>query len=221
MKVIIAGAGRLGQEVAAALGEADQDVTVIDINDELVDRLSRELSTPVLHGDACEPTVLEAAGALKADVLVAATGEDEDNLVICLLAKRYFDVPRVVARVNDPENQWLFDARWGVDVSVSGSSTLLSLIEEATVSADTVGLMRLATAGVSVIETTLTPRSASVGRALSEIRLPPGSVVATVVRHGEPSVPRGSFRLQAGDELLIVSESATEADVRAIFQQQH
>ena len=220
MRVIITGAGTLGQEMAMALAAAKNEVTLVDQDDELVDRLKGHMKAQVLHGDACEPIVLEEAGALKADVLVATTDGDEDNLVISLLAKRHFDVPRVVARVNYPENHWLFNERWGVDVAVSASSTLMSLIQEATGSVDTVGLLELGKAGVRLIETSLTDDSTAVGKTLSEIKLPPGSIVATVIRDGEPNVPGGSFELRAGDEVLVVSETATAAEVEHLFQRE-
>jgi trk system potassium uptake protein TrkA len=218
MHAIVAGAGRLGVETAEALVEAGHEVTLIEIDDELAERLGNELRCKVLFGDACDPAVLEEAGVLKADVLVATTGDDEDNLVVALLARRQFDVPRVVARVNHAENEWLFTDRWGVDVAVSAATSLMSQIEEATASADTVELLELASAGVRVIETLITDRSRAAGLTLAEIPLPTGTIVATVVRGGEPKVPNGSFRLEAGDEVLVVSESSTEEDVRATFQ---
>lgn len=218
MRTVIAGAGVLGQEMARALCIGGTEVTLIDVDDELVDRLKGHLKAQVLHGDACDPNVLEEAGALKADVMVATTGDDEDNLVISLLAKRQFDVPRVVARINYPENGWLFNERWGVDVAVSASATLLSLVQEATGSAETVDLIHLSTAGVRMIETTLTATSTAVGKTLAEISLPVGSVVAAVIRGGQPHVPGGSFQLEAGDEVLVISETATEKDIQAAFQ---
>lgn len=217
MRAVIAGAGVLGQEMARALVPTNE-VTLVDIDDSLVDQLKGHLRAQVLWGDACDPAVLEEAGALKADVLVATTGDDEDNLVISLLAKRHFDVPRVVARNNYPENRWLFSERWGVDVAVSASATLLSLIQEATGSTETVDLLELGTAGVRMIETTIKDNSAAVGQTLAEISLPPRTVVATVIRDGEPHVPGGSFSLQAGDEVILVSEHATEAEIQGAFQ---
>ncbi len=112
-----------------------------------------------MAGDACEPVLLERAGALTCDLVIAATGRDEDNLVISLLAKRQFGVARVAARVNDAENAWLFDGRWGVDVAVPAATPLISLIEEATGATDTVALLRLSKAGVEVIETAITEDS--------------------------------------------------------------
>jgi len=134
--------------------------------------------------------------------------------------RRQFDVPRVVARNNYPENRWLFNDRWGVDVAVSASATLLSLIQEATGATETVDLLQLGTAGVRMIETTIRESSAAVGKTLAEISLPPGTVIATIIRGREPRVPGGSFSLQAGDEVILVSEAATEQDIQVAFQRQ-
>ncbi|MEU3091828.1 potassium channel family protein [Streptomyces massasporeus] len=219
MNVLIAGAGRLGTQIAQVLSAARNEVTLIDSDDERVAELRGRLPGVLLvAGDACEPALLEHAGALTADLVVATTGGDEDNLVISLLAKRQFSVPRVAARVNDADNAWLFDARWGVDVAVPAATPLISLIEEATGATDTVALLRLSKAGVDVIETAITPRSRAVGRALGEVSLPEGTVVATIVRDGQPTVPDPAIRLRAGDELLLVSHSATEQEIHTAFQ---
>ena len=126
--------------------------------------------------------------------------------------------PRVVARVNDTDNAWLFDSRWGVDVAVPAATPLISLIEEATGATDTVALLRLSKAGVNVIETAITPHSRAVGHTLADITLPSGTVIAAVIRNGEPTVPGPQFQLQPGDELLVVSEAATGQDIDAAFQ---
>jgi trk/ktr system potassium uptake protein len=218
MRIILAGAGRLGREMAQVLVSARNEVTLVEQDDELVEQLKGRLKAKTLLGDACEPSVLEEAGALNTDILMATTGDDEDNLVISLLAKRYFKVPRVVARVNYPENQWLFTDRWGVDVAVSPSSALMALIQEATRSADTIGLQRLFGGKVGLIETTLTDTSSAVGKKLGEIALPAASMVAAVIRGGRPAPADETLELSVGDEVLVVSESATEADIRRLFQ---
>ncbi|QYX81838.1 potassium channel family protein [Streptomyces akebiae] len=218
MNVLIAGAGRLGTQIAQVLSAARNEVTLIDIDDERVAELEGRLAVRLIAGDACEPALLEGAGALTADLVVATTGDDEDNLVISLLAKRQFSVPRVAARVNDADNAWLFDGRWGVDVAVPAATPLISLIEEATGATDTVALLRLSKAGVDVIETAITPQSRAMGRSLGDIRLPEGTVVATIVRDGQPTVPDPAIRLRPGDELLLVSHSATEQEIHAAFQ---
>jgi trk system potassium uptake protein TrkA len=218
VNAIVVGAGRLGTQIAHALAGSGRPVTLVDTDRGVVDRpLAREGIRPVA-GDGCEPAVLERAGALAADLLVAATGDDEDNLVIALLAKRQFGVERVVSRVNDADNAWLFDERWGVDVALPSAGPLIALIEEAAGSFDTVSLLRLARAGVTLIETALGTGSSAAGRAVREVRIPTGCVVAAVVRDGQPVVPTPDFVLADGDELLVVAQTATATDIHAAFQ---
>jgi trk system potassium uptake protein TrkA len=218
MNVLIAGGGRLGTQIAQVLAAAHNEVTLIDVDDDRIAELEGRLPLRLVAGDACEPALLEHAGALTADLVIATTGDDEDNLVISLLAKRQFSVDRVAARVNDADNAWLFDQRWGVDVAVPAATPLVSLIEEATGATDTVALLRLSKAGVNVIETAITPRSRTAGRALADVPLPEGTVIATIVRDGQPTVPTPAFTLRAGDELLLVSHTATEQEIHAAFQ---
>ncbi|WP_340375284.1 TrkA family potassium uptake protein [Streptomyces sp. SS7] len=218
MNVLIAGAGRLGTQIAQVLAAARNEVTLIDSDDDRLAELEGRFAARLVAGDACEPALLEHSGALTADLVIATTGDDEDNLVISLLAKRQFSVPRVAARVNDADNAWLFDERWGVDVAVPSATPLVSLIEEATGATDTVALLRLSKAGVEVIETAITEQSRTAGRALGDVRLPEGTVVATIVRAGQPTVPDPAERLRPGDELLLVSHTATEREIHAAFQ---
>ncbi|MET9132935.1 potassium channel family protein [Streptomyces antibioticus] len=218
MNVLIAGAGRLGTQIAQVLAAARNEVTLIDTDDDRLSELEGRVPVRLVAGDACEPALLEHSGALTADLVIATTGDDEDNLVISLLAKRQFSVPRVAARVNDADNAWLFDERWGVDVAVPSATPLISLIEEATGATDTVALLRLSKAGVEVIETAITERSRTAGRALGDIALPEGTVVATIVRDGQPTAPDPAERLRPGDELLLVSHAATEQEIHAAFQ---
>ncbi|MCK8437270.1 TrkA family potassium uptake protein [Streptomyces sp. D2-8] len=218
MRALIAGAGRLGTQIAQVLAAARNDVTLVDVDEDRIAELEGHLPVRLVAGDACEPAFLEHAGALAADLVIATTGTDEDNLVISLLAKRQFAVPRVAARVNDAENAWLFDQHWGVDTAVPAATPLISLIEEATGATDTVALLRLSKAGVDVIETTITARSRAAGRTLVEIPLPEGAVIATVIRDGQPTVPAPGMRLRPGDELLVVSHAATEQEIHTAFQ---
>lgn len=218
MNVIVVGAGRLGSQFANVLAGSGSAVTLVDVDPQRLDQTVTGTQVRPLVGDGCEPSVLEEAGAHVADILVAATGEDEDNLVISLLAKRQFGVARVVARINDAEDAWLFDAAWGVDVAIPSAAPLVSLIEEATGAVDTVALLRLGRAGVNLIETVIDAGSAAAHHRLADVAVPAGSVVATVVRDGRPIVPGPRFVLQPGDELLVVAQSATEQDVRDAFQ---
>jgi trk system potassium uptake protein TrkA len=218
VNVLIAGAGRLGTQIAQVLSAARNAVTLVEHDEDRIAEIKGLPSVQLVAGDACEPVLLERAGALTCDLVIAATGQDEDNLVISLLAKRQFGVARVAARVNDAENAWLFDGRWGVDIAVPAATPLISLIEEATGATDTVALLRLSKAGVEVIETAITEDSRAAGHPLGEITLPAGTVVATVVRDGRPTVPSPEVTLLPGDELLLVSHEATEQEIHAVFQ---
>jgi trk system potassium uptake protein len=219
MKIIIAGAGRLGQQAAHLLTAVGHQVTVIDHDQARLDELGGEHLYRLVHGDACEPAVLETAGALTSDLLLASTGEDEDDLVIALLAKRQFGVGRVLARVNDPDNTWLFDTRWGVDVALPAAAPLVSLVEEAAGAANTIGLVKLASAGVSLIETHVGAESAAAGRTPGDLPLPAGTIVAAVIRDGRPTVPASDYRFQTGDTVLVITSTAAEDDIRNAFQQ--
>ncbi|HEU5109629.1 MAG TPA: NAD-binding protein [Micromonosporaceae bacterium] len=218
MKAMIAGAGRLGTQIAEVLAGSGYELTLVERDDDRAAELAARSSGRLVPGDACEPAVLEEAGVRTADLVVATTGEDEDNLVISLLAKRQFAVPRVAARINDPDNSWLFDEQWGVDIAVPAAAPLISLIEEASGVNDTVSLLRLGKADVTLIETVITARSRTVGHGVDDIPLPAGTIVAAVVRRGTPLAPEAAQRLQAGDELLVVSSTADENDIHAVFQ---
>jgi trk/ktr system potassium uptake protein len=223
VNVLIVGAGRLGEQAAHLLAATGHTVTVLDRDRAPLERmegwrLSGTRLRWLAHGDACEPHILEQSGALNADLLLAATGEDEDNLVIALLAKRQFGVERTLVRVNDPDNSWLFDERWGVDVALPATAPLVSLVEEAAGLADTIGLVRLAAAGVSLIETHISPHSAAAGHTLGDITLPGGTVVATVIHDAKPIVPGDDYRFRDGDTVLVVTHTATEHEIHDAFQ---
>src|SRR5580765_1207774 len=174
MRVIVSGAGAVGRHLAADLADRGHDVTLIDQDADVVEKVEQWApGVNVSHGDACEPWVLEQAEMAQAEVVVAATGDDEDNLVTSLLAKQEFAVPRVLARVNHPKNEWLFTDQWGVDTAVSPPHMLTSMVEEAVTTGDLVRLLRLEGGRASIVETKLTTVSPATGKALYELRLPP------------------------------------------------
>ncbi|MBQ0984787.1 NAD-binding protein [Streptomyces sp. F63] len=220
MRAIIAGAGRLGSRIARVLA-AEHEVTLVDLDE-------RRPAGPaggaggagprIVLGDACEPAVLEHAGVHTADVLIAATDRDEDNLVISHLAKTRFAVPRVAARVNDPENTWLFDEHWGVDIAVPADMPLVALVEEVAGAVDTVSLLRLGQTGVGVVEILVSAGSRADGRRIDDLRLPTGTLVAAVIREGEPVFPARDLPLRPGDVLFLVSHTATEQEIRSAVQ---
>ena len=220
MKVLIAGAGKVGAFIAADLSAVGHEVTMIDVNPARIEQL-RDLEslagTKVVTADACEVTELIAAGAETVDVVVAVTGDDEDNLVISMLAKQEFAVPRVLARVNHPENRWLFDQAWGVDVAVSTPHLLTALVEEAVSVGTLVRLMSLPGGRAQLVEVTLAEGTPVEGKDLAAIPFPRNSTVVAVVRAGSVVVPRGDTTLLVGDEVLMLVNEESEADVRTLL----
>jgi trk system potassium uptake protein TrkA len=173
MRVVVTGAGNVGRHLANDLRKRGHEVTVIDQDPGTVERARKEAEAgvDVILGDACEPWVLDKADLATCDVLVAATGDDEDNLVTSLLAKQEYGVPRVVARVNHPKNEWLFTSQWGVDVPMSPPHILTALVEEAVTSGDLVRLLKLQGGQVSLVEVTIDESSPMAGRPLYELEV--------------------------------------------------
>ena len=215
MKVIVTGGGAVGRHLAVDLVERGHEVTLIEQKRSLVEKL--QVWAPkvrVMLGDACEPWVLEEADTSGADVLVAATGDDEDNLVTSLLAKQEFAVPRVLARVNHPKNEWLFTDQWGVDAEVSPPHILTAMVEEAVTVGDLVRLIRLGSGQVSIVEMTLPEGSPSVGRAVYELRLPGDAVIVAILRESHVVIPQPETVFAAGDEVLALASGAVERELR-------
>ncbi|HEY4729063.1 MAG TPA: TrkA family potassium uptake protein, partial [Actinomycetes bacterium] len=157
------------------------------------------------------------AGVAHADVMVAATGDDEDNLVISLLAKQEFAVPRVVARVNNPKNHGLFTEAWGVDVAVSTPHILRSLVEEAVTVGSMITVMQFERGHVSLHAVNLADRSVAVGQTLRDLALPMDAAVVAVVREGHVVVPKEDTVLAGGDEVLVVASEGSESQVRELL----
>src|SRR3954466_1554099 len=210
MKVAIAGAGNVGTYIAGDLKEAGHEVLVLEKDRDLVARLRPGLDVEWFIADACEVNSLHEAGLADVDVMVAATGDDEDNLVVSLLAKQEFAVPRVVARVNHPKNEWLFNEMWGVDVSVSTPHLLTALVEEAVSVGSLVRLLSFEGGRARLSEATLHDQAPSNGRDIADLGLPRDSTVVAIIREGHVIVPRGDTVLRAGDEVLVLSTPEAE-----------
>ena len=215
MKVAIAGAGNVGQYIALDLRESEHDVLLIEQDPDLVGILRDRMDVRWYIGDACEPDNLRDAGIDGVDVVVAMTGDDEDNLVISLLAKQEFAVPRVVARVNHPSNQWLFNEAWGVDVSVSTPHLLTALVEEAVQVGALVRLLQFQDA--RLVEVTLTEDSPALGTAISEMGIPRDATIVAVIRERHVIVPRGETTMQPNDEVLALVTPESEDAMRSLF----
>lgn len=218
MKVAIAGAGNVGTFLAQGLGEAGHDILVIEQSLPLVERRRAEHpSVRWFEGDACEVASLQDAGLEQVDVLVAATGDDEDNLVVSLLAKQEFAVPRVVARVNHPDNEWLFNETWGVDVSVSTPHLLASVVEEAVSIGSLVKLLSLGAGQAGLVEVTLADDTPARGISLADLGLPRNATVVAVLRDDNVVVPRGDTTLEPRDEVILLVATDSEGEVRRLL----
>ena len=217
VKVAIAGAGSVGTAIASDLHANGHEVLLFEQDPELVERLRPTLDITWVAADACEVSSLDRAGLATVDVVVAATGDDEDNLVISLLAKQEFAVPRVVARVNHPKNQWLFNESWGVDVSVSTPQLLTALVEEAVSVGSLVRLLQFKGGVAHLVEITLAEDSPANDTAIADLAFPRDAVVVAVVRADRLVVPRGDTTLQSGDEVLVLVTADAEDAVHALF----
>ncbi len=218
MRVAIAGAGAVGRSIAAELLDSQHEVMLIERDLSAIEPETVERAEWV-NADACELASLEEAGLQSCDVVIAATGDDKVNLVVSLLAKMEFAVRRVVARVNDPRNEWLFDETWGVDVAVSTPRMLAAVVEEAVSVGDLVRLMTLRQGQANLVEVTLPEATPLAGRPVRDLRLPTDSALLVILRGGRVIVPQGDDSLEGLDELLLVASPDVEEDVRAALNQ--
>lgn len=213
MRVVIAGAGSVGRSIARELLGHDHDVTLIDKQPGAM-RVAQVADADWLLADACELSTLSDARVAECDVIVAATGDDKVNLVVSLLAKTEFGVPRTVARVNNPRNEWMFDESWGVDVAVSTPRIMTSMVEEAVAVGDLVRIFTFHQSGAEILEITLPDTSPLVGHRIAGIVWPVDTVLAAIVRGAQPFAPTSDDTLESGDELLIVA--GRDADPQAL-----
>ena len=213
MRVAIAGAGAVGRSIARELIRNKHSVMLIERKLDHVDREAIPEAEWVL-ADACELTLLEASQLETYDVVIAATGDDKANLVLSLLAKTEFGVDRVVARVNDPRNEWLFDSAWGVDVAVSTPRMLASLVEEAVSVGDLVHLVTFRKGQANLVEVTLPENPPLAGKPVRKLKLPRDAALVTILRGGRVIVPQQDDPLEGGDELLFVASVEVEDELR-------
>jgi len=214
MRIIVLGGGMVGLHLLSSLGNDHQVVVVEKRQDRVGELRERFPDASILHGDACEPSVLDAAGTAGADVVAAVTGDDEDNLVISYLAKFEYGVPVVFARVNNPKNEWLFTAEWGVDEAICSASIIVQLVQEELTLGEMVTLLKLRRENLVVEEVVIKEGSEAVGKNLRDIELPAKTLVATVLRDRRVLIPRGDLTLFAGDKILLISEPDRVEELR-------
>jgi trk system potassium uptake protein TrkA len=217
MRVAIAGAGNVGLFIANDLRGAGHEIQLIEQDPAVVERAVADEDVEWVVADGCEVSSLREAGLERCDVVVAATGDDEDNLVISLLAKQEFAVPRVIARVNHPKNEWMFNENWGVDLSVSTPHLITALVEEAVTVGRLVRILQFEGGQARLVEATLAEDSPVVDRSLKEVDVPRDATVVAVVRDEHVVMPRGDTVFEAGDEVLAMVTPESEEEVRRIL----
>jgi trk system potassium uptake protein TrkA len=215
MYVIVVGGGRLGYYLTKALLDEGHEVLIIEKGAAVCEVINSELGSVCLHGDGCETTTLAQAGTSRADMMVAVTGDDEDNLVACQVAKYKFKVPRTIARVRNPKNETTFK-KLGVDVAVSTTSIILEHIEHEVPSHSLMHLLAIEDKGLEVVEIKVPPDSPTVGKQIKHLALPPDSILSLIIRkERKPIVPTPSTTLRAADQIIAVTHPESEDALRA------
>jgi trk system potassium uptake protein len=217
VRVAIAGAGNVGLHVADALVHGGHDVLLIEQNRDVASRAVTQPGVQWHVGDACEVATLKDARLETCDVMVAATGDDEDNLVVSLLAKQEFGMPRVIARVNHPKNEWMFSENWGVDVFVSTPQLITAMVEEAVSVGKLVEILRFERGLARLVEVTLAEDSPGIDRAITELDIPRDATIVAVLREDHLVVPRGETVFEIGDEVLALVTPDSEDEMRELL----
>ncbi len=220
MRVVIAGAGSVGTSIARELVAGGHRVLLIDKLPRAVQSLKLD-EVESLLADACEISALHEAGLETCDVVVAATGDDKANLVVSLLAKTEFGVPRTVARVNNPKNEWMFDEGWGVDVAVSTPRLMTALIEEAVSVGDLVRIFQFQQGRATMVGMTLPDESSYAGARIGDLKFPPDSVLVGIIREDRPIAPSRDGALEARDELLFLTVPESEDALQQMLSPGH
>ena len=216
MYVIIVGGGKVGYYLTKTLVNENNEVLLIERNPQKVTTFTERFGAVVMQGDGAEMSTLDRAGATRADVVIAVTGEDEDNLVICQVAKTRFKVPKTIARVNNPKNEQIFRLL-GIDVTISQTNLILNIIEQEIPNHPLVHLMTLKHADMAIVETVVDEQSIAARQPISSIQLPPNVVLSAILRDGTLLIPRGDTQLLPGDEVIAVTQRESEEALRHLL----
>ncbi|MFH1031655.1 MAG: NAD-binding protein [Chloroflexota bacterium] len=218
MYIILVGGGSVGHYLAKALLEQEHEVLVVERNAATCEAVNDELGSVCIRGDGCETATLTEAGTSRADMFIAVTGDDEDNLVACQIAKHRFNVPRTIARIRNPRNEVLFK-KLGINATVSSTNVILEHIAEEVPTHPLTHLLTIRDKGLEVVEVRIPPESATVGKAVKELSLPPGSVLSLIIRDKEkPFIPTSDIVIQAGDQIIAVTSPESEDTLRTILR---
>lgn len=217
MYALIAGGGKIGSNILRRLLKLGHEVTLIEQRRDRYERLEEEFEHQVQLGDATEIFVLERAGiARPPDLVLALTGDDEDNIIICQIAQRKYDAPKVIARVNDPRNQSHFDLL-GVSPTVSATRSIMALVEHEVPQHELVQLLELRREGLEIVEVQIDEGSPSAGKRVERLALPDGSRLISVMREGRAEIAVGATELRAGDQVLAILEPGKEDELRKVL----
>lgn len=216
MYIVVVGGGKVGYYLTKSLINEGHEVLVIERDQRKCDAMAEELGSIVLRGDGAEAAVLAEAGANRADVVVAVTGDDEDNLVICQMAKKRFNVGRTIARINNPKNERIFGLL-GIDATVSSTNLIMSQIELEIPHHSLVHLLKLKHSNVEIVETVISADSSIVGRSLKDLALPPDCIISMIVRDGNLVIPTGTTEFQPGDEVVALAKVENEQALRRLL----
>jgi len=217
MYIIIVGGGKVGYYLAKELIESGHEVLIIEKDSVKCERIAEELGDIVLRGDGCEAATMEMAGFARADMVIAVTGDDEDNLVVCQVAKAKFNVPRTVARINNPKNEAIFK-RLGIDATVIAISAILAHIEQELPAHPLIPLLQLKGGNLEIVEVKVPAHSAVVGKRIKDLLLPQQSLVSLIIdAEGMPRVPTSETVIRPGDEVLVVTRRENEDALRRVL----
>ena len=218
MFVIIIGGGKTGSSVAELLLKEKHRAIVVEHRADIIERLKEELPPEcVFEGDASLPSVLEEAGIAEANVVAAVTGEDEANLVVCTLARFEYNVPRIIARVNNPKNAWLFTPEMGVDVALNEADMMAHLVAEEMSLGDMMTLLKFRKGQYALVEEKVHPMALAAGKAIRDLMLPPQCVLAAIIRKGELIIPKGDVTLQPADEIIALVHSSEAKELASLL----
>jgi len=209
MYIMIVGAGKVGYFLARRLSEGGHTVSIVDSDREVCEEVARSLEVLAINGDGCDQEILSEAGISRADVVAAVTGDDEDNLIICQLAKERFGVDRTVGRVNNPDNESTF-FKLGVDVPVDATKIIAKIIEEEVSFSDFVNLMSFKRGKLALVRVDLPGDSPVINKQVSQLQLPADSVLVSILRKEEVIVPKGTTVLQPGDDVIAITAIGNE-----------
>jgi len=216
MYIIVVGAGKVGFHLAKQLQEEGHEVLLVEKDRKTAEAMSEDLGELVMYADGCEVRSMAEAGMARANVVVAATGDDEDNLVICQMAKRKFGVPRTIARVNDPKNEELFK-ELGIDQTVSSTRIIFNLIEQQIETGQVIPLAALKKGEIEVVEADVTPGSPVDGMRIGQLDLPPNTLIISIIRDDHAIMPHSDTKLRQGDSVIAMIKAERERELRSVF----